>query len=301
MDLRQVQYFVALFQERSVTKAARRLNVVQPALSMQIRRLENEFKAQLFERTSRGVEPTAVGRNFYRMCLKILDDVHGAEHYLLEASGKVTGEVTIGVMPSIAASILASALLQYSDRYPDARLRVLEAYSGSLLEWLTSNAIDFAIVNAEVRMGGLTSEPLFRDKLVLVTSQQTLRTLSDKFPAQRLPELKLVLPSSRQGMRQVLDRVLQDSGIGVEPLIELDSLGATLDLVRQSDFATVLPVAAVQRAVTAKLVRARQIVEPEIPREVIVVYNAQRAPSPAGKLLIETLRHHLEELIAAAP
>lgn len=68
MDLRQIEYFVALYDERSITKAARRLNIVQPALSMQISRLEKTFKTKLFERTSRGVVPTDTGRTFYGFC-----------------------------------------------------------------------------------------------------------------------------------------------------------------------------------------------------------------------------------------
>ena len=79
MDLRQVQYFAVLYEERSITKAARRLNVVQPALSMQISRLERNFKTRLFERTSRGVIPTDIGRAFYGLCQKILGDVHEAQ------------------------------------------------------------------------------------------------------------------------------------------------------------------------------------------------------------------------------
>jgi DNA-binding transcriptional LysR family regulator len=112
-----------------------------------------------------------------------------------------------------------------------------------------------------------------------------------------MSELKLVLPSARQGMRRLLDSMLGAAGIQIEPQIELDSLSATLELVRQSDWATVLPIAAVQRAVEAKLVRALKIVEPDIPREVVVVYNAQRPPNRAGKLLIELLRKNLEELL----
>lgn len=296
MDLRQIQYFVTLFEERNVTKAARRLNVVQPALSMQIRRLEQQFKTALFERNSRGVEPTAVGRNLYRMCLQILDGVHGAELYLREASGKITGEVTIGLMPSVAASVLAPVLLQYAAQYPDVRLRLIEAYSGSLLEGLMAGMMDFAIVNKEARVTGVGVLPLFQDRLVLVTSRQMLPRVTGAFPARRLPELKLVLPSTRQGMRRLLDSMLRESGIVIEPQIELDSLGATLELVRQSDWVTVLPVTAVQRAVAAKLVRALTITGPEINREVVVAYSAQRPPTLAGKLFVELLGKGFEEL-----
>src|ERR1700692_3763353 len=88
MDLRQIEYFVALYDERSITKAARRLNVVQPALSMQISRLERTFKTKLFERTSRGVGPTDIGHSYYGLCQKILRDVYDAQRYLRAARGR---------------------------------------------------------------------------------------------------------------------------------------------------------------------------------------------------------------------
>src|SRR6478752_722344 len=119
MDLRQIEYFVALYDERSITKAAARLNVVQPALSMQISRLEKTFKTKLFERTSRGVVPTDVGRTFYGLCQRILSDVYEAQRYLRDASGKISGDLAVGLMPSVANSVLPDVLAQYKAAYPD--------------------------------------------------------------------------------------------------------------------------------------------------------------------------------------
>lgn len=302
LDLKRIQYFVTLFQEGSMTKAARRLNVVQPALSNQITRLEAQFKAKLFERTSRGVQPTAVARNFYRQCLQILENVDTAEHYLRESSGKVTGKLTIGVMPSLATSVVASVIQHYNDRYPDVRLHVLEGYSGTLMEWLTTGALDFAVINRESTLNGISCTPLIQDHLVLVTNRQMLRKFShDGYPALRLPDLKLVLPSTRQGMRRLLDALLMEANVQVEPQVELDSMVATLDLVRNGDWATVLPVTAAQRAVQAKYVRAFRIVEPDISREMVVAYHAQRPPRAAGQYMIDLLKQQLEELLSGQP
>ncbi|MGA7600721.1 MAG: LysR family transcriptional regulator, partial [Pseudolabrys sp.] len=153
MDLRQIEYFVALYDERSITKAASRLNVVQPALSMQISRLERTFKTRLFERTSRGVVPTDLGRTFYGLCQKILSDVYEAQRYLRDASGKVTGDLTVGLMPSVANSVLPAVLAEYKSSYPDVTLRIVEAYSGSLLDQLNSGKLDLAIVNNSSNLG----------------------------------------------------------------------------------------------------------------------------------------------------
>lgn len=169
MDLRQIEYFVALYDERSVTKAAARLNVVQPALSMQISRLERTFKTKLFDRNSRGVVPTDVGRTFYGICQKILGDVDEARRYLRDASGTIAGNLTIGLMPSVANSVLPEVLARYKAEYPEVTLRLVEAYSGSLLDQLNSGKLDLAVVNNSSSLGRIAITPLFRDYLVLVT------------------------------------------------------------------------------------------------------------------------------------
>lgn len=293
MDLRQIQYFVALFEERSITKAARRLNVVQPAISMQIGRLEKTFKTKLFERTSRGVIPTDIGRAYYGLCQKIMGDVHEARRYLQEAGGKINGELNIGLMPSVANSVLPEVLAEYKKSYPDVTLRIVEAYSGSLVESLLSGRLDLAVVNNMGSFSGAAIVPLFRDYLVLVTRFSRSSKVSQEIPAHRLPDFKLVLPSKRQGMRLLIDSMLASSSIVLKPEIELDSLGPTLDLVRTSEWATILPVIAVKQAASKNNFRLQRIVNPSIPREVVVASQAGRVTSLAGQLFTKALQERI--------
>jgi LysR family nitrogen assimilation transcriptional regulator len=297
MDLRQIQYFVALFEERSVTKAARRLNVVQPAISMQIGRLEKTFKTKLFERTSRGVTPTEIGRSYYGLCQKILADVHEARRYLQEASGRISGELTIGLMPSVANSVLPQVLASYKDAYPEVTLRIVESYSGSLMDALLSGRLDLAVVNNMGNFVGVAISPLFKDHLVLVTRYAAGSKAPVDIPAHRLQELRLVLPSQRQGMRVLIDSMLASSGIVLKPEIELDSLGPTLDLVRKSDWATILPVIAVKQAADRKLLRQQRIINPTIPRQVVVASPSNRMPSLAGQIFAKFLQDRIKLIL----
>src|SRR6476661_3387781 len=98
MEFRQIQYFICLFEEGSVTRAARRLNIVQPALSMQIARLEEELRQKLFERTRQGMLPTAVARRMYRQFLPVVRDSVQAQAQVMAADGEVHGSVRIGVI-----------------------------------------------------------------------------------------------------------------------------------------------------------------------------------------------------------
>jgi DNA-binding transcriptional LysR family regulator len=117
---------------------------------------------------------------------------------------------------------------------------------------------------------GIAIVPVAQDHLVLVTRWSRGKRIEPEIAAHKLPEYKLVLPSQRQGMRVLIDSVLASSGITLKPEIELDALGSTIELVRESDCATILPVVAVKRAVGRKLVRSQRIVEPAMPRELVV-------------------------------
>src|SRR5690606_8125142 len=99
----------------------------------------------------------------------------------------------------------------------------------------------FAVINRESALSSITIQPLIQDSLVLVANQQMLRKISGGYPASRLADLKLVLPSTRQGMRRLLDAMLMEAGVRLEPQIELDSMAATLELIRLGDWATVMP------------------------------------------------------------
>ena len=190
MDLRQIKYFVTLYDERSVTKAAVRLSVVQPALSMQISKLEDTYGAKLFERTSRGVVATDAGRTFYNLCQRILSDVDEAQRYFRDASGQVSGELTVGLMPSVANSVLPNVLAQYQANYPDVTLRIAEAYSGSLLDQFNSGKLDHAVVNKTTDLSRMAITPLFRDYLVLVTRYKRGKKLIREIASHRLPNFR---------------------------------------------------------------------------------------------------------------
>lgn len=298
MHLRQIEYFVALYDERSITKAARRLNVVQPALSMQISRLEKTFKAKLFERTSRGVVPTDIGRKFYSYCQKILGDVEEAERYLRDSSGVIGGRLTVGVMPSVANSVLPEVIAEYKANFPDVKLIIVESYSGSLLDQLYAGSLDLAVVNRTNFTDRTALVPLFRDYLVLVTRRTaSKKRVPSEIPSTRLSDYKLVLPSQRQGMRQLVDSIMASNGMTLVPEIEIDSLGPTLDLVREGDWATILPIVAVKREVDRKELRSQCIVDPQIPRDVVVATPATRPPSLAAELFLKILKAKINALL----
>ena len=150
MDLRQIQYFIALFEDGSVTRAAKRLNIVQPALSMQIAKLEDELHQQLFERNAHGMAPTAAGRLMYRLFLPIMRDLAHARQQLVQRDEVVTGHVSIGLIASVTESVLADSLSRFHARYPHVEVTVADGYSATFIDWVAGGQLDTAAQHEDV-------------------------------------------------------------------------------------------------------------------------------------------------------
>lgn len=298
LDLRQIQYFVCLYEERSVTRAARRLNVVQPALSMQIGRLEKHLKTSLFERTTRGMIPTSAGEVMYRLYLPILLDLRHANQQVMELSGKVLGKIEVGIIPSITNSVLADVLHRFGAKYPDVEIRIAEAYSGTLIDWVVAGDLDFAVVNSTRRKAGVAMDPLIDEELVLV-ERGTSKSNLEPIPFMHLRELALVLPSRRHGIRNIVDDAAEELGIQITPQIEVDALAPTLKLVSESDLTTVLPAIVARRSTAELQLQTRRIVEPVLKRQLVYVYRSQRPLSRILNAFIELLSKELKR--GAAP
>jgi LysR family nitrogen assimilation transcriptional regulator len=294
LDLRQIQYFACLYEQRSVTRAARTLNVVQPALSMQISRMEKRLGIDLFERTARGMIPTSAGEAMYRLYLPILLDLKHANQQVMELSGKVLGKIAVGIIPSITNSVLADVLRRFSAKYPDVEIRIDEAYSGTLIDWVMSGDLDFGIVNSTRRKPGVAMVPLINEELVLVERGTSKRNLAP-IPFVQLKDLALVLPSYRHGIRSIVDAAAEEHGIEITPQIEVDALAPTLKLVSESMLATVLPAIVARKSATELPLRTRSIIEPTLKRQLVYVYRAQRQPSRLVNAFIEVLSEELKQ------
>jgi LysR family nitrogen assimilation transcriptional regulator len=300
LDLRQIQYFVCLYEERSVTRAARRLNVVQPALSMQISRLEKLLKTNLFERTSRGMIPTSAGEAMYRLYLPILTDLRHANQQVMELSGKVLGKIAVGIIPSITNSLLADVLHRFGTKYPDVEIRIDEAYSGTLVDWVIAGDLDIAVVNNTRRKTGVAVRPLIDEELVLVERSASKASL-EPIPFVHIKQLSLLLPSRRHGIRSIVDDAAEELGIHIAPQIEVDALAPTLKLVSESNLATVLPAIVARRFAAELPLQTRRIVEPTLTRQLVYVHSLHRPLSRVLDAFVEVLTKELKRGVTPPP
>jgi len=297
MDLRQLGYFISLFEEGSTTRAARRMNVVQPALSMQIAKLEDELGRKLFDRTSQGMVPTSAGEIAYRLFAPILRDLSEAKQQIVSRSSAVSGRIAVGLVASVATSVLARSLSAFARQYPEVEVSACDGYSSSLIESVRAGSLDFAIVNKGRRRSDLPAIDMLDEEMVAVTSAGSTHNLSSPLMFRDLAKLPLILPSKRNGLRLIIDKIAENEDIDLSIRLEVDAVATVEELVRSSEWVTVLPAIAVGRGLSEGALRAHRIVAPRVTRQIICVHNPRRPLSAAARLFVEVLT---AELVAAA-
>ena len=168
LTLKQLRYFDALAREKHFGRAADRSAISQPALSMQIRDLEEELGASLIERGPRQVRLTRLGEQFLERVQVILRSVDELGELARASRSDLAGELRIGVIPTIAPYLLPQVISALDRTYPGLDLRVRETLTERLLAELNEGRIDAAIVALPVSEPGLVETPLFSEEFVLV-------------------------------------------------------------------------------------------------------------------------------------
>jgi DNA-binding transcriptional LysR family regulator len=303
LDLKQIRCFVAAYEEGSFSRAALREHCTQPGLSVYIQRLEAMLAHRLFDRKARGVTPTIAGRHFYACCADVLKSVSIAKQRMLDMAGNVATDINVGVSPTLFKGVLPWMLPDYLSAHPYVDVRLAEAYSGTLTDWVVSGEVQVAIVTKPPIHFGLETTHFFRDRLVLVT-RGSGKHKKGRRPRRRssseLQKLKLILPSPRHSLRQVVEAAaVRPGATGSGRILEIDGMLGTLELVRNSDWATVVASIAVMDEVKQGRLVAEPIHGPELWLDFYLIRTKDRLLSPACRDFLHWLKETLTHVARA--
>ena len=299
MDLRQLRTFIHVAELGSFSKAAERLRIAQPALSRQIRLLEAELRVQLLVRHGRGVRLTDAGALFLDRASGILRQIEQTRADVAAEAGDVSGEVSIGMPPSVGFVLTGPLVASFRRSYPKVRLKVVEGVGGFVHEWMMGGKLDVAILYEPSSTRHLEVSPMWSECLYLVGSAQSALTEAAPVPFADLEEVPLILPSAGHGLRGLLERQAARTDMPLSIEIEADAMRIQKDLTARGLGFTVLPLASVKPEVEAGLLSAAPIVAPAVPRRVIRAFPADRPVSRAARLLGEDLVSVVRRLVAA--
>jgi DNA-binding transcriptional LysR family regulator len=218
MDTRQLAAFCAVVERKSFSQAAERLGVTQPAVSLQIRSLEQRLGRQLLDRSGRRVEPTEAGLRLYASAQRLLQ----AEEQLLvelesDDEGVVTGTLELGASTGPGGSVVPVVLCDFQERHRDVRVRLTVSDTQTVVERVGDRELELGIVGAGRRHRGVTFEPFFRDEVVLAVPA------SHPFAGKTvtLDQLRgepLIVMQEGAGVRQVIEDELRKSGTRLRDL-----------------------------------------------------------------------------------
>ena len=300
MEIKQMQYFLCLAEEKNVTRAARRLNIVQPALSMQIARLEAELGQKLFDRSVHGMTLTSAGETLLRLTAPIVRDAEYARQEMAQLGGRISGRVSVGLITSVAQSTMASSSATVASRYPEIILSACEGYTETLIDWVNSGQLDFALINVPRRRTPLAAHQVIDEEMVFACRRNGPIKPPAKLRFDHIADFDLVLPSKRHGLRLILDEHAAAVGIDLRPRLELDTLPALCDVIATTNFATVLPTIALRQSLAGGTIRAHRFDEQRIVRSIAWVHHPRRTVSVAAKAVLDVISHDLAEAAASA-
>jgi LysR family nitrogen assimilation transcriptional regulator len=289
MDLRQFRSFVAVVEEGSINRAADRLNCSQPSVSVQMRQLEQELGLTLLDRRARGVTPTPAGERFFADCLKILGDVEAARQRMGDWSREVSGALAAGIIPTISKGVLPKVLPDYAREYPSVDIRIAEAYSGTLTEWVLEGDLDFALVTEPPHDPSLDQRVVSNEALVLVSGRASPLQPGVPVALRDIAPIKLLIPSQRHSLRTIIERHVDTGDIAVERMLEIDGLYATLQFLRHSDWSTILPVTTLAEDIDDPRLTVSPIVEPATRLGYYLIHQTRRPLTQPALRLIDRL------------
>jgi LysR family nitrogen assimilation transcriptional regulator len=293
LEFRQLRYFAQVARSGGFSAAALVLDVAQPALSRQVRALEESLGVDLFHRTGRGVSLTHAGERLLERTDRILREVEEATEDLRALGAIASGSAVVGMPPTVGRVLTVPLMRGFRLAHPQIELRVVEGLSGDMADWLRTGRVDVAILFDSPRTPTVIADPVVEETLVVIGRPGSFETAEVRLT--QLAGRALALPSPKHRLRRLVVEAAAQAGFVPDIALEIDSLHAMLEAARQGLGLTVVPLAAVLRDLAAGDLAAWPIVDPPLTRVLHVGTAAQRPRAiAAGKLAVLVRRQMLD-------
>lgn len=291
MELKDMRAFCMVVEEGNISHAAARLGVAQPALSRQMKRLEQELSAQLFVRGSRQIKLTGAGELFYRKVLHILTVADGAQREIAGIGSGSAGSVRLGTVTTSGALLLPELIRSFHREFPKVTFEIWEGDGARVLEMLDNRAIEIAVTRTRVDSEKYESLEFPAEPLVLVMRKE----FASCEESMRMCELRgkpLIVPLR---WRDALVQAATRSGFEADIFCVSDSIVQDVLCAKMGLGIALLPVSALSLLPGDDSMVSRTLVEPEISTRTVVAWLKKGPVSPAGMNLIERFRRMLRE------
>jgi DNA-binding transcriptional LysR family regulator len=299
MELHQLEYFVAVVEEASFTRAAARVHVAQPGVSAQVRRLEAELGQQLLDRSGRSVRLTEVGTAvlpFARAALRAVSDARQAVDQL---AGLVRGQVAVGMVSGCSVQVLPELLAEFRSRYPGVSITLSEDGSDRLIEFIRDGRLDLALIgSAGDAISGIETAVVVDEALVAAVREDDPLAARSVVTLADLRDQPLVSLPRGTGVRTAFDAACVTAGFEPRIVLEASALPMVARLAGMGLGVAILP-ASTPPSLDLPL-HVLPIERPNIRSRLELAWNPAAAASPGARVLADHARAFLDRRAPAA-
>ena len=241
MLARHIQYFLAVAQHQSFTRAATALHVSQPALSQQVRQLEESLGAQLFDRSGRTTRLTDAGEVYLRYAQRASQELQEGKRAIHDVGDLSRGSLRVAVTPTFTTYLVGPLVEAFHGHYPNITLNVREIAQERMEELLLSDELDVGIAFEEVHAQDIEAYPLLVETLALVVGAKHPLAGQRVIGPEALNAESLILLSSEFATREQIDRYCRQHDIRPRVQMEANAISAVIEVVRRTTLSTLLP------------------------------------------------------------
>jgi LysR family transcriptional regulator, low CO2-responsive transcriptional regulator len=301
MDFDQLETFLEVARHASFSRAAEKRFRTQPAISSQIRGLEEEVGAKLFDRSGGKVSLTAAGKAFQKYVEETLDARKAMLVAIAEMERVPRGEIIVGANEGTCLHILPHVFADFKKQYPDVSVNIKRADYGKILESIVDNSVDFGVISLPVTDTRLTVVLIHRDELILIApphhplGKMKSATIADvaKFP--------LVVPKAGH-TRDAIEQLFHERRLKPNFTMELDSSELLKRFVAADVGIGFIARSNVEEDVRAKVLAAIPIADAQVRRDLALVFRKDKALSRAALAFIDiAVKHKSTEELAQIP
>jgi LysR family hydrogen peroxide-inducible transcriptional activator len=287
MNLQQLEYVLAVDNYRQFALAAEKTFVTQPTLSMMIKKLEDELGIKIFERSKQPVVPTREGEEVIRRARKILAEAHNLQAFAHELKGEMTGELHLGIIPTLAPYLLPLFLHSFTQKHPSLKIYIREMITNEIILKLKAGELDMGLLATPLHEPQIAEHPLFHEELFVYASRH-----------QQLPKKKYLLPKEIEEGHCLRNQVynlcelkkLQTGNLHYEA----GSIETLINLIDRHEGITIVPYLATLHLKPGQKKNVRRFANPKPVREISLVV----AENFTRKKLFENLKSEITRNIS---
>jgi DNA-binding transcriptional LysR family regulator len=280
----------------SFTRAAQRLKMAQPALSLHVRDLENELNLRLFDRTTRKVELTVAGKDFLHSVDKLISDLETAVKHAQDWTDRKRGRFAIAVPPFLAAMIIPSAIAEYKASFPAIDVRLIDAQTDVIVEKIRAGEADFGVGTFPESEEGIRRDILFKDTLMAWGTSEIPGMRNSRVTWRDLRQIPVIALTRESAIRQIMDQSFEKAGQSVRPAYEVSHITTAIMLAEAGLGVAVLPSYTWGFAKSFDIV-AKPLSEPTVTREVALIRSSSRSLSPAAEEFTRFIRKQIKSTL----